>query len=129
LQNIHRTIRKIVDDYERTTSGQPEREPLRRQLWLFKGYVFDRRTPEELAAELGLSRRQFFRDYRAARHRILRGFIATGAAVSADQWLDPEEAPIFQASLLTEANLVSSAIERLQHVAEKAPRPALRVKA
>jgi tetratricopeptide (TPR) repeat protein len=129
LLDIHRAIRKIVDDYERTTLGQPERAPLRRQLWLFKGYVFDRRKPEELAAELGLSRRQFFRDYNAARDRILSGFIASGVAVSADELLDVEEAPIFQASLLTEATLVSDAIERLQQVVETTERLDIRVQA
>lgn len=129
LLNLHRAIRKIVDDYERSTMGEPESEPLRRQLALFKAYVFDQRPWEQLAVELGLSRRQFFRDYAAVRDRILNSFLPLRISASAGEWLEPDEAPILQATLLAEADLLNEASAALRHVVAESSRPQTRARA
>lgn len=129
ILNLHRTIHKIVDDYERSTMGEPDGEPLRRQLALFKAYIFEQRSWEELAAELGLSRRQFFRDYASVRDRILEGFTQWGPPAHAEQWLESDEIPLSQAALLIEANVRDEAVSRLRSAAHNAARPETRAKA
>lgn len=129
LLNVHRGIRKIVEDYESSTMGEPDGEPLRRQLALFKAYIFERRPWEELAAELGLSRRQFFRDYASVRDRILEGFAHWGPPSHVEQWLERDELPISQAGLLIQANMLDEAAKRLRETAMHETRGETRARA
>lgn len=129
LLSIHRAILHIVEDFEATVGKRHLADPLRRQLRLFRSYVFDQRAPEDLAREFGLSLRQFYRDYHVIRDRILDG-LRLPARVTATEWLNADELPIQQAHLLVQAGLTPSAMRVLRNTAkEEIARPEMRAKA
>lgn len=128
LLSIHSAVQKIIDDYERSIAGERAEEPLRRQLTLFKAYVFEQRDPVDLAKELGLSNRQFYRDYSRVRDRILRSLTPARPTATCGEWLRPEEVPIVESELMTEANRVREAIEQLRHSIASCEKSDLRAK-
>lgn len=128
LLSIHSAVQKILADYERSISSARAEEPFHRQLALFKAYVFEQRDPVELARELGLSDRQFYRDYSRVRDRILQSLAPSRPAAITSEWLKSEEAPIIEAELLLEGNRVEEAVRSLRMAIGAGSDSALRAK-
>ncbi|HKU67290.1 MAG TPA: hypothetical protein VJP85_05915 [Candidatus Baltobacteraceae bacterium] len=128
---IHRAVRRVIAHFEEALDKRNPDSTLRRQLHLFQRYILDQQDPSELARELGLSMRQFYRDYRLIRDRILDAMPLPlpHSAVTAE-WLSADDLSLQQSRLLIEAGLISEAKTALHALArDESAEPETRARA
>jgi hypothetical protein len=127
LANIRKRIEAILEHYADLEAPPRHSTLVHRRIALFKSYVLARRPIRHVLKNIGLSRRQFFRDYSSICKIVLARLIPETPVRRVT--IQPVAIPLGRAQALAEVGRESDAVRLLADMIDNGANPAVRARA